>query len=387
MNALTKPNITKLDYLKAAMMFLPILFYSPFFFTAAVYPPLRIGYFLLLSSYLFFSSTRYSKNDALVFCALLLLSILMVSGNSSGTLGLTSIGNYLLTIFFGWGLYRYLASSARRAAILIGLYVKFFFLVSICSLLSVLYLPTLGELDLFGIKSDIYAHLVTPFGVIFTKDFGFIDVYRSFFYFVEPVYVGIFYAANIVLVAPYLKDKARFFIVANMVGGFLTYSYNFYIVLLTLYMVKKIKSLFALIAMLIFLFFVIYLIQITDIVKYSSSDDRLERFDLFFMAMDAANTAQSLFGHGVIADTGNAKSFNSGLTVSIFEFGYIGTVLQMIILFALRPSFIILVLFIFTATVVDPLKMPLFWFLIIITSHTLRDEMINFKISRRKQYT
>ncbi len=341
---------------------------------------------MLCSSYLFFSSTRYSKNDAFIFVALLLLSILMVSGNSFGIIGLTSIGNYLLTIFFGWGLYRHLSRNARRADILVGLYVKFFFLVTICSLLSILYLLTFGELDLFGIKSDIYAHLVTPFGVLFTKDFGFIGVYRSFFYFVEPVYAGTFYAANIFLVAPYLKDKARFFIVTNLVGGFLTYSFTFYVVLLTLYMVKKIKSFFTLMVMLILLLIVTYFIQISDIVRHSSSEDRLERFDLFFMAMYAANIMQTLFGHGVLAITGEAKAFSSGLTLSIFEFGYIGTFLQMIILFALRPSFIILILFIFASSVVDPIKMPLFWFLIIITSHTLRGEVINLKTSRLKWY-
>ncbi len=381
---MTKSNVTKLDYLKAAMMFLPIILYSPFFLTEVLYRPLRIGYFLLLSTYLFFSSTRYSKNDALIFVAFLLLSIIMVLGNSSGALGLISIGNYLLTIFFGWSLYRYLKSSTLRSDILVGLYVKFFFLVAICSILSIFYLPIFGELDLFGIKSDIYIHLVTPFGVVLKKEFYIIEIYRSYFYFVEPVYAGMFYAANIFLVAPYLNDKARFFIIVNLVGGFLTYSITFYIVLFALYIVKKFKSLFYSIAILIYLFFVIYLTQISDIMQYSSLDDRLERFDLFFMAMDSANTAQSLFGHGVIAVTGDVKAFSSGLATSIFEFGYVGTVLQMIILFALRPSFIILILFILTAAVVDPIKMPLFWFLIIATSHTLSGEMINFKIVRRK---
>jgi hypothetical protein len=381
---LIKSNVTKLDYLKMAIMFLPIIFYNPFFLTEVLYRPLRIGYLLLLSIYLFFSSTRYSKNDALVFGAFLILSIIMVLGNSSGTLGLISIGNYLLTIFFGWGLYRYLASSERRSEILIELYVKFFFLAAICSILSILYLPIFGELDLFGIKSNVFIHLVTPFGVVLKKDFYIIEVYRSYFYFVEPVYAGTFYAANIVLVAPYLKDKIRFFIVANLVGGFLTYSFTFYIVLLALYAVKKLKSLFTLIAILIFLLLIIYFIQVNDIMQYSSFDDRLERYDLFFMAMDSANSMQSLFGHGVIAVTGDDKAFSSGLATSIFEFGYIGTVLQMIIIFALRPSFIIFILFTLTSTVIDPIKMPLFWFFIIATSHKLRGSMINLKIERRK---
>ena len=368
-----KLNITKVDYLKAAVMFLPIIFYSPFFFSLSVYPPLRIGTFFLLSIYLFFSTKRYSKSDAAVFGVLMTLTILMVLSNSSGQLGLITIGNYSLNIFFGWGLYRYLATNRRRQEIVLGLYVRFFFFVCICSILSEIYLVLLGEFDLFGIKSDVYSHLVTPFGVLFVKDFGSINVYRSFFYFNEPVFVGLFYAANIIIIAPLLNDKASFFVRTNLLGGLISMSMTFYVVLFALYMTKKFKSFLNIIGVLIVTFCISFFIQKMNIAEYSSSDDRIDRFNLFFNAMDVANTAQLWFGHGVLFDTGFDKAFNSGFTLSIYETGLIGAALQIILLFKLSPSFITFIFFMFAATVVDPIHMPLFWFSIIIASLKLKE--------------
>ena len=372
---MTKLNIIKVDYLKAAVLFLPIILYGPFVFSTMVYPPIRIGAYLLLSFYLFFKSTCYFKKDVLIFCILFLLSIFLVSGNRSGTIGLFSTGNFLLTMFFGWGLFRYFSTSTRRAEILIELYVKFFFLVSIFSLLSVLFLLTFGELDLFGFNLNPlvnpYPYKVTPFGYLLEKRFGSITVYRSFFYFIEPVYLSIFYAANIFLIAPYIKVNSRLFFMANVVGGLLTYSYAFYIMLIALYIAKNLKSHFILISMLILLFILMYYLQIIDVFLYSSYNQRLERLLLFTTSIETANTSELLFGHGVRTDPGFSMGFSSGLAVSIYELGIIPTVLEMLILFRLRPSFIIFVFFIIASAVIDPIKLPIFWFLIIITSHTL----------------
>ena len=376
-----KSNITKVDYLKSAVMFSPIICYSPFFFDYWVYPPLRIGTFFLLSIYLFFSNKRYSKNDVQVFCALMMLAMLMVLRNSSGSLGLISIGNYCLTIFFGWSLYRYLATNRRRQEILLASYLGFFLFICICSILSVIYLVLFGEFDLFGFKSDIYSHLVTPFGVLFVKDFGSINVYRSFFYFHEPVFVAIFYAANIIIVAPLLKDNVRFFVRTNLLGGFVSMSMTFYVVLFALYITKKISSFFSFIATLIVTFCFSYFIQIVDILAYSSSDDRMNRFYLFTLAMDAANAAQLWFGHGILFDTGFDRAFNSGFTLSIYETGLLGTALQIFLLFRLSPNSLTFIFYIFAAAVVDPLRMPLFWFIVITASLKFEDEAAREKIS------
>tara|TARA_B100000787_G_C16173733_1_gene287870 strand:+ start:519 stop:1673 length:1155 start_codon:yes stop_codon:yes gene_type:complete len=376
-----KVDRAELSYLKAGMIFWPVIAYAPFFFTQWVNPALRIGCFTLLSIYLFFSSKRYSKNDVFLFFLLLTLSAILVSSNSAGQQGLVSVGNYCLTLFFGWGLYRHLTLSRARIPILLGLYVKFFYLIAICSLLSLLYLLTIGELDLFGFKHDVNTQLVTPFGVHFKRQVGPVTFYRSFFYFVEAAHVGIFYAANIIIVAPLLKHKAASFKKVNFLGGLLSMSMTFYVVLFVLYGYKKVSSIYSFIAILLGAVLLIYLGQIIDVVSYSSSDDRSERFLIFFIVMADANISQFLFGHGVSFETGFEKAFNSGFTLSIYETGIVGTALQMIILYILSPSFILLIFFMLAAAVLDPIHMPLFLFLMIITAHLLKNEKANSKSS------
>jgi len=373
-----KINITQMNYLKAGMIFWPVIAYTPFFFTQWVSPPIRIGCFALLSIYLFFSSKRYSKDDVGVLCLLILLATLLMLGNSSGMQDLIKSGNYCLTIFFGWGLSRHLKLSRDRLPILLGLYVKFFYLILIFSLLSLIYFFTLGELDLFGFKSDVFAHLVTPFGILFKRSVGDFVVYRSFFYFNEGAHLAIFYAVNIVVVAPLLKDKTVSFKRANLLGGILTMSMTFYVVLFVLYGTKKMLSISGAISVFIGTIFLIYLIQIFDVTSYLSTDDRIERFVIFFNLMAEANATQLLFGHGVsfFQTLGFDKAFNSGFTLSIYETGFVGLAIQMIILFRLSPHFILFVFFLLVSNILDPIHQPLFWFLIIVTSQALKNESV-----------
>ena len=359
----------RVGYLKAAVIFLPVFFYTPFFFNQVVHPVLRIGGFAILSSYLFFSSKRYSTKDGYIFLLLILLFVLMLFRNSSGTQGLFTLGNYCLTLFFGWGLYRHLTLRRARSPILLGLYVRFFYVVAVCSMLSLLFLIFFGEVDLFGLKTEMRQHLVTPFGAHFGRKVGSFSVYRSFFYFVEGAHLGIFYAANIIIVAPLLGANAKPFKRINILGGFLTMSMTFYAVLIVLYGYRKAGSLYGFIFAVMGAVFLIYLGYIIDVVSYSSSDDRTERFLLFFLAMGDANIVQLLFGHGVSYETGFAKAFNSGLSLSIYETGFVGTVLQISILYILSPSFIIFILFLLAALVVDPIHMPIFLFLVVVVGH------------------
>ena len=95
--------------------------------------------------------------------------------------------------------------------------------------------------------------------------------------------------------------------------------------------------------------------------------------------MKRRTTIQLLFGHGVNVPNGQKMAFSSGILISIFEIGIIGTVQEVMILFTLIPSFMIILFFIVTALVIDPIKLPLFWFLLNILSHSLKCETINYK--------
>ena len=360
--------------LKIFFIFLPVIIYAPFFFSEVVNPIIRIGYFFIISLYLFISNRKFYKDD-LIIAVLFIVLIFLFYFSSSSLEGLISAGNYCLTIFFGWALYRYLLASNQRKYSMLNFYVGFFYLVTIFSTLSLLYLLLFGEFDLFGFKDEIRSHLVTPFGVHFKRTiFDGFFLYRSFFYFVEGAHASIFYAANIVIVASLLKSGSSRFAKVNFLGGLLTFSMTFYAVLFILYGFKKTKSTISFFGVALLAFITFILLQSIDILSYSSSEDRTERFILFFISMDIASISQILLGHGIGFDGGFVKAFNSGLTLSIYETGIIGTIIQFIILYMFTRSSIVFVFFLLSALVLDPIHYPLFWFLIITVSQIIRIE-------------
>ncbi len=366
-----------LNYLKSLFLFLPIITYTPFFFNQLINSYLRIGYFLLASIFLFCSSSKFSKNDIYVILSMISFILIISLSIQSSIDSVLSAGNYCLTLIFGWSLYRYLSVSSDRIKISLNFYVGFFYLVVIFSLISLIFLMTIGEYDLFGFKSDVYTQLVTPFGVHFKRAIGDITMYRSFFYFVEAAHIAIFYAANIIIVAPLLKRGSQKFIKLNLLGGILSVSVTFYVALLFLYIIKRTKSLSNIIFFSIGILILFILSQAFELVGYTSSDDRTERFLIFFLLMEQATPFQLLFGHGVSFETDFEKAFNSGLTLSIFETGIIGTLIQLLILILLCPNILIFSFFFISSLVVDPIHMPIFWFVIIIAYHAHQKEMVN----------
>jgi hypothetical protein len=357
-------NIAGMEYLKAALMFLPIFFYAPFFFSEVVNAPLRISHFFLLSACLFFTNKNYSRNDLSISFAMLILILLMIFSNEMGVAGFFTIGNYSLTMVFGWALSRYMATSRCRSEIVLALYVNFFYLSAICSSLSVFYFIAFGEFDFFGIKSDIYTHLVTPWGVLLEKNFGYLTVYRSFFFFREPVYIGVFSAINIFFIAPLIKEKSKSFIKVNLLGGFMSMSITFYVLLIAIYVYKNSKKLSNLFVFIL----LIAIIHISDIVSYSSFDDRVLRGKIFFDAIEAANVSHALFGLGVLAASEFDKGFSSGLLLCFFETGILGVALIMFIFFKLSQNLMLFLCFIVTSLVIDPARLPLFWMFAILAS-------------------
>jgi hypothetical protein len=331
--------------------------------------------FLCISIYLFFSTFRYTKNDLLILLLFCLLTMLYVTRNTAGLSGLTTIGNYLLTIFFAWGLYRHIARRKWVAFNLLELYSYFFYFVTICSIFSIFFFLIFGELDLIGLKSDIYQHLVTPFGVLFRKEFGPFTVYRACFYFVEPVHIAVYYAANIVIVAPLLKERQALFAKANLVGGVLTFSMTFFIVLVVLYGWVKSKSILSFLSVLLMSGFLALLVQIADVASYSSGLDRFQRFYNFYIAMDSANLGQLLFGYGVAHNAGFQQAFNSGLTLSIYQAGLIGMIIEFAILYRLSSFGVHSIFVLMSALVVDPLRMPFFWFFTVVLAVAAKEQV------------
>ena len=374
-----KLDITKLDYLKVAVLFFPVIIYPPFFFVESFSQSIRVGLLLILCIYLFFGYLRYTVRDAIIFVSFFLLLTILISTNQRGIHGIINIGGYLLTMFFGWLLYRYLLGNNQRVEILLKLYVRFFYLVVICSIFSLIYFQIAGELDLFGYHQDRLKHLVTPFGILYKKDFGYIEVFRSVFFFHEAVHASIFFAANIVIIAPLLKQKSKSFKILNLIGGILIMSMTFYILLAVLYFFYKKRYLIDLILWLIFSLLIYYLMQVSGIVLQNSLSNRLDTFGNFLIAMDGASIKQLFFGHGIRTLMSDTYTSNSGIVRAIFEFGFIGFALQIFILFLLRPNLLIIALFLVSSMVLVPIQMPLFWFLIMVAGEKMRNDIGNSK--------
>lgn len=377
-------KITNSEYLKKLVLFFPVILYSPLYFYSFFPEVTRVTLFAIMCVFLFFSSLRVTTKDVAILILLSTLSLIAITGNENDTIQLKHFAGYLLLMLFGWSLHRYLLGSKKRVEVLINLYCKFFYLAVICSVLSLLYFYIVGDIELLGdrVKLKFYS---TPFGIIFLKNFFGLQLPRSVFFFHEAVHAGIFYAANIVIVSPLLKHKSRGFALVNLIGGILTISLTFYVLLFAFFLFNK-KITFRKIINVLILFLAIYFaIQISELYLYSSYGDRFFRLEQFLIEMNQATSSQLFFGHGIKSYSGaegcqtTCRAFNSGITIAIYELGLIIFVLQLILLFVFTRFNRLLILFFFIAALVlDPIKMPLFWFFLLLFSEKISNDKVIF---------
>jgi hypothetical protein len=359
------------DFPKALLIFIPALLYPPILFTDKISGALRIGLFIFLVAYFFLASKRVSKNDVIIFLLLLLFSASLVSVNFDNLDGLRASGSTMLTVVFAWAMSRAVKENVRYKNLLINFYINFFKVVPISSLLSVIFLVTAGELNLFNVYLEGYDYWFTPFGAVFAKDFLGVSVYRSFSFFHEPVYLALFYAVNVFLISPSLKEKSKVFFIVNVVGGILTFSYLFFILSLILIFSIKITKISIKEYSYLLLVAVGLIILDSQINLFSSSSlsDRWERANFFFNAMEDANILQLMFGHGLALETGFDRGFSAGLFTTIYEVGIVNLIIIFIFIFVLKmPSkkFYIFLVLCTALLVFEPTKLPLFWILVIV---------------------
>lgn len=365
---------SKASFAITPFLFMPVLLYPPFLLTDKITASLRVSSFVLLIMYLFLATKHISKNDVITFMFLLILSASFVSINYADLDGLRTVGSTMLTLVFAWALSRYVKTSERNKENFIKFYTKLFIWIPVCSLLSVIFLFIFGELNLFNIGNGGHdTYLFTPFGALLAKDFAEIGagvVYRSFSFFCEPVYLAFFCAVNIFLVAPYFKERSRFFLAANVIGGILTFSYLFFVVSFFLFFSKKIASLsFKANLYLLFLVSLIIISSQMDLFSSSSLGDRINRMNLFFMAMEDTNIFQFMFGRGFAQETGFDRGFSAGLFTTIYEVGIVNLVVIMLFVNALlNKKFYVFLLFFVALLVFEPIKLPLFWVLVVVLS-------------------
>jgi hypothetical protein len=355
---------------------MPVLFYPPLLFTPQISTSVRVGLFILLVAYLFGATKRFRKKDLFIVSLLAVLFSSLIVINMDSLDGLVTAGSVTLTLVFAYALSRAVEMNDRIKNNLVKLYTSFFILVPICSFMSIIFLSIFGELNLFNIHSGGQNFLHTPFGVILEKDVLGFGIYRSFFFFQEPVVLALFYAANIFLVAPNLEKQSRFFSTVNIIGGLLTFSYFFIVLSIILYFSKTtILSRENASRRLLLACFIIIIIVTTGFFSSSSMDDRIIRMNIFFPVADKMSALQFLFGQGFMQETGFGKSFSAGFLLAIYEIGIVNLVVLMLLTVILTNiSKHIFILFFFTMLVFEPTKLPLFWVLVIVLSVLLQDK-------------
>lgn len=375
-NSFTATPITP-SFAKALLIFIPALLYPPILFTDKISSALRISMFVVLIFYFILATKKISKNDGLIFLLLMLFSVSLVTVNIDRVDGLRTAGSTMLALVFAWAMSRATKENIWYRNLVINFYINFFKVVPIFSILSVFFLVLVGELNIFNVIAEGHDYWFTPFGAVFAKDFLGISVYRSFSFFHEPVYLALFYAVNVFLIAPSLKGKSKYFLILNVVGGILTFSYLFFILSLILIFSKKMSDL-SIKGYSLLLFMAVSLIftasQI-DLFSSSSLSDRWDRANFFFTAMEDSNIFQLLFGHGFALETGFDRGFSAGLFTAIYEVGIVNLIVIFIfVLRMLSKKFYILLVLCTALLVFEPTKLPLFWILVIVLTIVERFE-------------
>ena len=358
-----------------SLIFIPVLFYPPLLFSEQITAAPRIGLFILLIIYLSLATKRFQKKDLFIFTLFVILFSSMFTVNFGNSDGLRTVGNVTLTLLFAYALKRAVEVNDRVKNNLVKAYRSLFIVVPMSSVASVIYFIMFGEFSLFGIKSEaLYNYIYTPFGVMLDRNlFGF-NVYRSFFFFTEPVYLALFYAANVFFVAPYIKEKRGLFFYANVVGGILTFSYLFFIYV-ALFLVIQNKTLSRNNALRVLLIVCLIISTVIfNLFSASSLSVRMYAIDLFVTAMKEANVLQWMFGRGFMAYEDIGGNFSGGLFSTVYEVGVINLTVVLLFTFVLSNKSRHLFLLFFVAMLVfEPIKLPLFWVLVVVLTVFLPD--------------
>lgn len=354
---------------KGIIYFIPIFLYPPLQFTYVFPAPFRITLMVFLVVSLFLGSRNIVKKDLMISTLLLLLYVNFIVINISSTEGLITSSSVLLTFVLAYALGRGVAKSQKIKVRLIKTYRFLFLLIPLFSVASIVYYKLFGQYNIFPPYTEGYNYIYTPFGAMLTKSLFGIEVYRSFFYFIEPVYLGFFYAVNIFYFPKDYRKKVDYFLWANVIGGILTFSFLFYFLVILFLILKKNSVLDSVWKKTIIIILLVVVYLGVDVMGDSSSSERLYRMSLFFGMMNEFSLAQFMFGHGFVTDTGVGKSFSAGLLTSIYEVGVFNVFLMVMFFGTIsnNKSYMYTLLFI-SMLMFEPIKLPLFWTLMVILS-------------------
>lgn len=375
MSAITsKPSRVRITFVDV-VTFIPVLLYPPLLFVNEISPLVRIGSFVLLTLYLLLAIKQFSKVNKTTFPIFLVFCISTLILNFEELTQLKTAGNMILTVIFGYALSRAVARNNGLKEKLVKLYLIFFTLVPIGALMSLIFFLIFGTSNIYHIQEyEGYLYLHTPFGVMLDRDiFGF-HVYRCFSFFIEPVYLGLFCAVNVFLIAPNMTKGKSVFFVSNLIGGFLTFSFLFYVLGGVLYFVKRVAGPSSILFRFILMVGAAWGVLALEFFADSSLGVRFNVVQMFMDDMAQANFFQFMFGQGFPSSLEtDSHHYNAGILTSIFEIGIVNVVGLSYLVFVLcKREMHIFICYLVASMVIEPLKFPIFWVLLVVLTVLLQ---------------
>ena len=366
---------TFITKLLAFFVLVIILLYPPFVFFQFVNEIMRIVLFAIIVISLFIyhllSSYKIRKLSTIGILWLFLIIYFVASVNTNFGEGLRTAIGYSMILIFAMTLYSVLQSERKDIFFtnVFNIYVKMFFLIPIfCSINFILNLisPSVNFLT-ESFSQFIYNYQASPFGLSIPRSILGINFTRNFFFFIEPVYLAIFYLINIFIVGKSIEKHSRLFIVINLIGGFLTASYLFFIGFFLMWFLTLrpfVKTLVILIAGPLILVFSSWF---NDFFMVSSYADRLLRVEIGMEILENFDVERVLVGAGYIFDFGFDRGVSSGILASFIEGGLIGLCIPLMLVFVICwHNKALLVLFLLSFVLFESFKLPFLWFAIII---------------------
>lgn len=353
------------------------LLYPPFVFFQFVNEVMRIVLFAIilisLFTYHLISSYKIRKLSTIGILWLFIIIYFIASINTNFGEGLRTAVGYSMILAFAMTLYSILQSERNHVffTTAFNIYVKLFFLIPIfCCINFVLNLVSPSVNFLTGSFSQfIYNYQASPFGLSIPRSILGINFTRNFFFFIEPVYLAIFYLVNIFIIGKSVEKHSRLFIIINIIGGFLTASYLFflgYLIVMFLKLRPLVKTLVIFIAGLLLL---VVSSWFNDFFMESSYADRLLRVEIAMEILENFDVERLFVGTGYFVDYGFDRGVSSGILASFIEGGLIGLCIPLMMVFVICwHNKALLVLFLLSLVLFESFKLPFLWFAIIIAS-------------------
>ena len=360
------------------LIFFIVLFYPPFVFYQFINESIRIIFFaiILIILFIYHSLINFQKNNffKIIFLWLCLFGYFISSVLTNGWQGAkTSIG-YSIILIFALLLYSILQSKIKVKFFkyLFNIYVQFFFIVPIfciCNFLINLITPSFNFLTpLFS--DSVYSYDASFFGLTIPKYIFGINISRNFFFFIEPVYLALFYLINIFIISKFIPKHSQFFKKLNIIGGILTASFFFFIGFIIIKFLKMsfLYKCFSILGLI--LLSIIFKDSISIFLSNSSFDDRFLRIDLGVEILKNYNIEKLFFGTGYLFDHEIDKGISTGLLTSFIEGGLIGLFIPLILaLLICEGNKVLISIVLMSLLLFEPFKLPFFWFVIVLAGN------------------